>query len=70
MKVFLMGCILVLISIILIMMIKWPKTIEISDIAPKDCSSKNKWLQLQNEGGKYVRVENGRIKLKIVKWKD
>ena len=37
------------------------------DIAPKEDTPKNRWLQLQNEGGKYVRTENGRIKLKIVK---
>jgi len=67
MNVFLIGIILILIGIILFMAHKWPKVIELSDIAPKDLSPKNLWLQLQNEGGKYVRIENGRIKLKIVK---
>lgn len=67
MNVFLIGIILILIGVILFMAIKRPKVIELSDIAPKDLSPKNLWLQLQNEGGKYVRVENGRIKLKIVK---
>lgn len=67
MEIFLIGVIIILIAIILFMAVKRPKVIELSDIAPKDLSPKNLWLQLQNEGGKYVRVENGRIKLKIVK---
>lgn len=64
---FLAGVILILIGIILFMAHKWPKVIELSDIAPKEDSIKNRWLQLQNEGGKYVSLENGRVKLKIVK---
>lgn len=64
---FLTGVILILIGIILFMAHKWPKTIELSDIAPKEDSLKNRWLKFQNEGGKYVRLKNGRIKLKIVK---
>ena len=53
--------------IILIMAIKWPKVIEISDVAPLEDSPRNRWLKLQNEGGKYVHLENGKVKLKIVK---
>lgn len=64
---FLTGVILILIGIILFMAHKWPKTIELSDIAPKEDTPKNRWLQLQNEWGKYVRIENGRVKLKIIK---
>ena len=67
MNYILIGIIMLLLTVILIMAVKWPKTIELSDIAPKDLSPKNLWLQLQNEGGRYVRIENGRIKLKIVK---
>lgn len=52
---------------ILVMAIKWPKIVEIVDIAPEEDSPRNRWLKLQNEGGKYVRLENGSIKLKIVK---
>lgn len=66
----LLSIVTLLLIAVIIMAVKWPKVIELSDIAPKDCSPKNRWLQLQNEGGKYVHVENGRIKLKIVKWKD
>ena len=66
----LLSIVTLLLIAVVIMTVKWPKVIELSDIAPKDLSSKNLWLQLQNEGGKYVRIENGRIKLKIVKWKD
>ena len=57
----------VLVVIIVIMLIKWPKVIELSDDAPKEDSPKNRWLQLQNEGGKYVKLENGKVKIKIVK---
>lgn len=63
----LIGIIILLLIVILIMAIKWPKVIELSDTAPQKDSSKNRWLQLQDEGGKYVYIENGRIKLKIVK---
>lgn len=52
------------------MVIKWPKIIEISDAAPLEDSPRNRWLKLQNEGGKYVRLENGNVKLKIIKWKE
>lgn len=57
---------LLLIAIIT-MAVKRPKVIELSDIAPEKDSLKNRWLKFQNEGGKYVRIENGRIKLKIIK---
>ena len=63
----LLSIIALLLIAIITMAVKWPKVIELSDIAPKDNSPKNNWLQLQNEGGKYVRIENGRIKLKIIK---
>ncbi len=56
-----------LLVIILIMAIKWPKVIELTDIAPEDDSPRNRWLKLQNEGGKYVRLEDKKVKLKIVK---
>ena len=67
MNYILIGIITLLLITILVMAAKWPKIIELSDIAPKEDTPKNRWLQLQNEGGKYVRTENGRIKLKIVK---
>lgn len=57
---------LLLIAIV-VMAVKWPKVIELTDDAPKDLSPKNLWLQLQNEGGKYVQLEEGKVKLKIVK---
>lgn len=63
----LLSIIALLLIAIVTMAVKWPKVIELSDVAPKDNSPKNNWLQLQNEGGKYVRIENGRIKLKIIK---
>ena len=63
----LIGIIVVLLIAISIMIVKWPKVIEISDIAPLEDSPRNRWLKLQNEGGKYVHLENGNVKLKIVK---
>ena len=39
---FLAGVILILIGIILFMAHKWPKTIELSDIAPKEDTPKNR----------------------------
>lgn len=67
MNILLIGIIIVLLIAILIMIVKWPKVIELKDIAPEKDSPKNRWLRFQNEGGKYVHLENGRIKLKIVK---
>lgn len=67
MNYILLGIIVVLLIIIIIMVIKWPKVIEISDAAPLEDSPRNRWLKLQNEGGKYVRLENGCVKIKIVK---
>lgn len=63
----LLSIIALLLIAVIIMTIKWPKVIEISDVAPEEDSPRNRWLKLQNEGGKYVRIENGRVKLKIVK---
>lgn len=63
----LIGIIIILIAILLFMAHKWPRIVEISDIAPLEDSPRNRWLKLQNEGGKYVRIENGKVKLKIVK---
>lgn len=65
--ILLIGIIVVLLIAIVIMTIKWPKVIEISDVAPLEDSPRNRWLKLQNEGGKYVHLENGKVKLKIVK---
>lgn len=59
--------IVILVAIILLMVCKWPVTIEISDVAPEQLSPTNNWLQLQNEGGKYVKVSNGKVSLKIIK---
>ena len=61
---------MLLLTTIIIMAIKWPKIIELSDIAPEEDSPRNRWLKLQNEGGKYVYLENEKVKLKIVKWKE
>jgi len=67
MEAFLIGTIIILIAVILFMAHKWPKIIEISDVVPEEDSPRNRWLKLQNEGGKYVRLEEGKVKLKIVK---
>jgi hypothetical protein len=49
------------------MAVKWPKVIELTDDAPEKDSPKNRWLKFQNEGGKYVHLEDGKVKLKIIK---
>lgn len=67
MNYILIGIIAILLIAILVMAIKWPKTIELSDIAPEKDSLKNRWMKFQNEGGKYVRLEGGKVKLRIVK---
>lgn len=43
----------------------WVKTLK--DDAPVEDSPKNRWLKLQNEGGKYVKVKDGKVKIKIIK---
>ena len=57
----------ILIAVIIVMAIVWPKTIVLSDWAPEELSDKNKWLKLQNEGGKYVKIKDNKIWIKIVK---
>lgn len=57
----------VLIVVIVVMAILWPKTVKLEDEVPIELSDKNKWLKLQNEGGKYVKVKDNKIWIKIVK---
>lgn len=66
----LLSIIALLLIAVITMAIKWPKVIELSDTAPEKDSLKNRWLKFQNEGGKYVHLENGNVKLRIVKWKE
>lgn len=47
----LLSVIILLLIAIIVMAIKWPKIIEISDVAPEEDSPRNRWLKLQNEGG-------------------
>ena len=56
-----------LVLVDILVFIFWPRTITIEDKQPEITSEKNNWLQLQNEGGKYVRVKDGKVYLKIVK---
>lgn len=67
MNYILIGIIALLLIAVIVMAVKWPKVIELTDDAPVEDSPKNRWLKLQNEGGKYVKVENGKVKIKIVK---
>ena len=67
MNYILIGIIAILFIAILVMAIKWPKVIELTDVAPEKDSLKNRWMKFQNEGGKYVQLENGKVKLKVVK---
>lgn len=57
----------VLVLVIVIMAIKWPKVIEISDNQPQSNLRKDAWLKLQNEGAEYILYEDGKVKLRIVK---
>ena len=63
----LLSIITLLLIAIIVMAVKWPKVIELTDDAPEKDSPKNRWLKFQNEGGKYVQLENEKVKLKIVK---
>ena len=63
----LIGIIIVLLIVIIGMIVNWPKVVEISDDQPKSNLRKDAWLKLQNEGAEYIRYEDGKIKLKIVK---
>lgn len=57
----------VLVLVIVIMAIKWPKVVELSDEQPQSNLRKDAWLKLQNEGAEYIRYEDGKVKLRIVK---
>ncbi len=63
----LLSIIALLLIAVITIAVKWPKVIELIDDAPEKDSPKNRWLKFQNEGGKYVQLENGKVKLKIVK---
>lgn len=63
----LLSIITLLLIAIITMAVKWPKAIELTDDAPEKDSPKNRWLKFQNEGGKYVQLEDGKVKLKIIK---
>ena len=67
MNYILIGIIAILLIAILVMVIKWPKVIELTDDAPEKDSLKNRWMKFQNDGGKYVQLENGKVKLKVIK---
>lgn len=57
----------IIIGVLIELLIDKLRTKEIVDEAPMEDSPKNRWLKLQNEGGKYVRLEDGKVKLKIRK---
>lgn len=67
MNYILLLIIALLLIAIITMAVKWPKVIELTDDAPEKDSPKNRWLKFQNEGGKYVQLEDGKVKLKIIK---
>lgn len=67
MNYILLSIIALLLIAIITMAVKWPKVIELTDDAPEKDSPKNRWLKFQNEGGKYVQLEDGKVKLKIIK---
>lgn len=57
----------ILAVIIIVMLIKWPKYVTISDEAPKSGYPKDAWLKLQNEGARYIEFKDGKVFLKIKK---
>lgn len=65
--VWLIAIIVILVAIIVVMAIKWPKVVTISDEQPQSNLRKDAWLKLQNEGAEYLRYEDGKVFLKIVK---
>ncbi len=64
MNYFVLG---IIVGVLIGLLINRLRTKEISDVAPEEDSPKNRWLKLQNEGGKYVKLEDGKVKLKILK---
>ena len=58
----------IIVGLLIALLVKQFTVVEISDIAPEEDSPRNRWLKLQNEGGKYVKKENDKVKLKITKW--
>lgn len=64
MNYFVLG---IIIGILIELVINRLRIKEISDTAPEEDSPKNRWMKLQNEGGKYVKLEDGKVKLRIIK---
>ena len=61
---FIVGFVL---GVVLYMIVNSFRIKELVDDAPVEDSPKNRWLKLQNEGGKYVKVKNGKVTIKIIK---
>lgn len=61
---FIVGFVL---GVVLYMIVNSFRIKELVDDAPVEDSPKNRWLKLQNEGGKYVKVKDGKVKIKIIK---
>lgn len=61
---FIVGFVL---GVVLCMIVNSFRIKELVDDAPVEDSPKNRWLKLQNEGGKYVKVKNGKVTIKIIK---
>ena len=59
--------IIVLLMVIFIMAMNWPKAVKLEDEAPASGSKKDAWLKLQNEGMKYVEYKDGKVVLKVFK---
>ena len=57
----------ILIVAIIVMAIKWPKTITIEDNLPEKNTPKNRWMKFQNEGASYIKEKDDKLYIKIVK---
>lgn len=57
----------IVIGVVIMIVINSFRIKELVDDAPVEDSPKNRWLKLQNEGGKYVKVKDGKVKIKIIK---
>ena len=57
----------IVIGVVIMIVINSFRIKELVDDAPVEDSPKNRWLKLQNEGGKYVKIKDGKVKIKIIK---
>lgn len=66
--IILLVIIAALLAAVIYLLVTRSKVVEISDDLPQNPRLRNCWLKLQNEGKQYLKIKDGKVYLKIVKY--